>query len=221
MITIYHVANARSTRSVWLAYELGLDFEIVEMKFTMAALRAPEYLSVSPLGRVPALRDGDLTIFESGAICQYLCETYDDGKLHRPPGHPERAEWLQWVHYAETIAVHSAALVQQQVFIAPDKRSEVVIKLESKRLEKGPRSPRSKSRVAGLRAAEWIFSGRHFRRLQRPSRQHIDRNRQAAQCHRLPQASRQARRLQQSDRNSLDVGCGRAPTAVVRSMTRQ
>ena len=136
MITIYHVANARSTRSVWLAYELGLDFEIVEMKFTMAALRAPEYLSVSPLGRVPALRDGDLTIFESGAICQYLCETYDDGKLHRPPGHPERAEWLQWVHYAETIAVHSAALVQQQVFIAPDKRSEVVIKLESKRLEK-------------------------------------------------------------------------------------
>ena len=65
-----------------------------------------------------------------------MCETYDDGKLHRPPGHPERAEWLQWVHYAETIAVHSAALVQQQVFIAPDKRSEVVIKLESKRLEK-------------------------------------------------------------------------------------
>ena len=53
MITIYHVANARSTRSVWLAYELGLDFEIVEMKFTMAALRAPEYLSVSPLGGFP------------------------------------------------------------------------------------------------------------------------------------------------------------------------
>lgn len=133
---IYHCRGARSARSVWLLNELGLDFEVVELEFSMASLRSPEYLAISPLGRVPCLVDGELTLFESGAICQYLCETYDDGTLHRGPGDAERCEWLQWLHYAETIAVHGASLVQQQVFIAPEQRSDVVIKLESRRLLK-------------------------------------------------------------------------------------
>lgn len=136
MITLHHVANARSARSLWLLHELGLEFKLNEIEFTMAALRTPEYLAISPLGRVPCLVDGDITLIESGAICQYLCENYDDGTLHRPVGHAERNEWLQWLHYAETIAVHGASLVQQKVFIAPEKRSEVVTKLESRRLEK-------------------------------------------------------------------------------------
>ena len=137
MITLYHVKNARSARTLWLLNELGLQFDVVEMAFSMEALRTPEYLAISPLGRVPCLVDGDLTIFESGAICQYLCENYDDDdRLHRPPGHLERVEWLQWLHYAETIAVHCAALIQQRVFISTENRSPVVIKLESKRLEK-------------------------------------------------------------------------------------
>ena len=132
MITLHHVANARSARSLWLLHELGLEFELNEIEFTMAALRTPEYLAISPLGRVPCLVDGDITLIESGAICQYLCENYDDGTLHRPVGHAERNEWLQWLHYAETIAVHGASLVQQKVFIAPEKRSEAVTKLESR-----------------------------------------------------------------------------------------
>ena len=136
MITLYHVNNSRSARNLWLLNELGLTFEVVEMAFTMEALRTPEYLAISPLGRVPCLVDGALRVFESGAICQYLCETYDEGLLHRPPGHPERVDWLQWLHYAETVAVHCAALIQQRVFISEENRSPAVIKLESKRLEK-------------------------------------------------------------------------------------
>ena len=136
MITLYHVSGARSMRSLWLLHELGLEFDLVTMEFSMAALRTPEYLAVSKLGRVPALVDGDVTLIESGAITQYLCETYDDGALHRAQGHAERNEWLQWLHYAETIAVHCAALVQQQVFIQPEDRSPVVQKLEARRLFK-------------------------------------------------------------------------------------
>ena len=123
-------------RSLWLLYELRLEFELVSLEFSMAALRSPEYLAVSPLGRVPCLTDGALSVFESGAICQYLCETYDDGTLYRAPGHDERAQWLQWLHYAETIAVHGAALVQQKIFVAEADRSAVVRKLESRRLFK-------------------------------------------------------------------------------------
>jgi len=134
--TLYHCPESRSQRSLWLLEELGLEFELVELPFSQKVLRGPEYLAIHPLGRVPCLVDGDLTLFESGAITQYLCETYDDGTLHRGPGHPERWQWLQWVHYAETVAVHGASMVQQTVIIAPEHRSPVVQKLESRRLEK-------------------------------------------------------------------------------------
>jgi glutathione S-transferase len=136
MRRLYHCDGARSMRVLWLLHELGLEFELVTLPFSMAGLRTPEFLALSPLGRVPCLVDGPLTLVESGAICQHLCETYDAGTLHRPPGHAERPAWLQWLHYAETIAVHAASLVQQRVFIAPADRSPVVIKLESRRLRK-------------------------------------------------------------------------------------
>ncbi len=136
MITLYHVPGSRSMRSLWLLKELGLEFDRVEMPFDLTYLRAPDYLAVHPLGRVPALRDGDITLFESGAICQYLCERYDNGELGRAPDHAERNQWLQWVHFAETLAVHGAALLQQQVFIKPEERSEIIRKLESRRLTK-------------------------------------------------------------------------------------
>jgi glutathione S-transferase len=139
MITLYHSPRSRSMRSLWLLNELGLDFELVTMPLDLKILRAPEYLAVHPLGRVPCLVDDGRVVIESGAIAQYLCETYDpDARLglNRPIGHPERIEWLQWMHYAETIAVHGASLVQQRVFIAENERSPAVNKLESKRLEK-------------------------------------------------------------------------------------
>lgn len=136
MLTLYHVAGSRSMRSLWLLHELGIPFDVKEMPFDLKYLRSPEYLAVHPLGRVPCLVDDEITVFESGAITQYLCERYDDGKLGRGPGHPERYEWLQWIHYAETIAVHAATLVQQAVFIPEPDRSPIVQKLESRRLEK-------------------------------------------------------------------------------------
>ena len=126
-------------RTLWLLNELGLDFELHTMPLDLKILRAPEYLAIHPLGRVPCLVDDGRVLFESGAIAQYLCETRDaDGRLglHRPAGHPERFEWLQWIHFAETVAVHGASLVQQRVFIAESERSPAVHKLESRRLEK-------------------------------------------------------------------------------------
>ena len=137
MLTLYHCNGARSMRSLWLLNEMGIEFELKELPFSMEGLRTPEYLSISPLGRVPCLVDGDVSVFESGAIAQYLGEHYDpEGKLHRAVGHSERTEWLIWLHYAETMAVHGASLVQQKVFIAKEERSPVVQKLESRRLEK-------------------------------------------------------------------------------------
>lgn len=137
MLTLYHCDGARSMRSLWLLNEMRLPFKLVTLGFSMESLRTPEYLAISPLGRVPCLTDGATRVFESGAITQYLGEHYDpEGKLYRAPGHAERNDWLIWLHFAETMAVHGASLVQQKVFIAKPDRSPVVQKLESRRLEK-------------------------------------------------------------------------------------
>lgn len=135
-LTLYHCQEARSMRSLWLINELNLDAEVITLSFG-EELRSEEYMSRHPLGRVPCLVDGDTTLYESGAITEWLCENYDTKNLWRKPGDPERAEWLQWLHYAETICVHVASLTQQQIVIFdPELRSPTVRKLETRRLEK-------------------------------------------------------------------------------------
>lgn len=138
MIKLYHCAGARSARTLWLLEELQLQYQLTTLPFNPKAMRANEdFVRVAPLARVPALQDGEVRLFESGAICEYLCETYDrEARLWRAPGHPERAEWLQWLHYAESVAVHAAALIQQHVIIPEPQRSPTVQKLETRRLQK-------------------------------------------------------------------------------------
>ncbi|MCP4788795.1 MAG: glutathione S-transferase family protein [Gammaproteobacteria bacterium] len=135
-LTLHHCHQARSMRSLWLLYEMNLEVDLVIHSFGQE-LHAPDYLQHHPLGRVPCLIDDEITIFESGAICEYLCENYGDQGLWRPPGHAERPMWLQWLHYAETLVVHSANLTQQAIAIKdPELRSATVRKLETRRLEK-------------------------------------------------------------------------------------
>jgi glutathione S-transferase len=136
VLKLYHCAETRSMRSLWLLHELRLPFELIEMPFDLSVMRSADYLAVHPLGRVPCLLDGDFRLFESGAIAEYLCERYPDGGLGRLAGNAERYEWLQWINYGETIAVHAASLVQQRFFIAAADRSAVIAKLEGRRLEK-------------------------------------------------------------------------------------
>ena len=69
---IYYAPNTRAVRIVWLFEELGLPYDLERFKLGDAAMRAPDYLKVHPMGRVPALKDGDVTVFESGAIVQYV-----------------------------------------------------------------------------------------------------------------------------------------------------
>lgn len=132
-ITLYHVPGSRSVRTLWLLREMGVEFQLEELAFTLQALRSPAYLQVHPLGRVPCLQDGDTTIFESGAITEYLCEKYDS-PLMRGRGDTERPQWLQWLHFAETMAVHGASLVQQVVFVPKENRSQAVKEIEQRRL---------------------------------------------------------------------------------------
>ncbi|MEP3345508.1 MAG: glutathione S-transferase family protein [Litoreibacter sp.] len=135
-ITLHHAHQTRSMRSLWLLHELRVPFKTVVHAFGKN-LRSAEYLALNPSGRVPALEIDGETLFETGAITQYLCERFPEANMGRAAGDPERASWLVWVHFAETITQHCAALTQQHVALYEDHmRSPIVMKLEAARIGK-------------------------------------------------------------------------------------
>ena len=136
MITLHHCPQTRSMRTLWLLHEMDVAFRVVVHPFDKS-LRRPEFLSVSPAGRVPALEIDGERMFETGAITEYLCERFSPEGLGRRPGSPDRMAWLVWVHFAETISQHTAALTQQHVALYDDAmRSPIVMKLEAARVRK-------------------------------------------------------------------------------------
>lgn len=102
MIRLYYAPLTRSVRIAWLLEELALPYERVDVKFV-----PPDrafFIQDTPTGKLPTLEDGEVMLFESGAIIEYLLERYGEGRLTPPPNTPERAQLLQWLHFAEGTA---------------------------------------------------------------------------------------------------------------------
>ena len=136
MITLHHCPHTRSMRTLWLLNELEIGFRVVVHPFDKS-LRRPEFLNLSPAGRVPAMEIEGERMFETAAITQYLCERFSPDKLGTTPDSPDRMAWLIWVNFAETISQHVAALTQQHIMLYDDAmRSPVVMKLEAARIKK-------------------------------------------------------------------------------------
>jgi len=137
VIRLHHVSQSRSFRILWLLEELGLDYDLRHWDFFDKSMRSPEFLALSPAGRVPALEIDGRVLFESGAITQYLCETRPHIGLAPSVGDAGRAQFLEWVHFAETMGSLLANLTQHHIVLRdPSMRSETVMRLEAKRLEK-------------------------------------------------------------------------------------
>jgi glutathione S-transferase len=90
---IYGVSGSRAQRTLWAAEEMKLDYEHVPTNF-MEDSKKPEYLAINPNGRVPAMVDGDLVLFESMAINLYLARRYG-GELW-PASDADQARAVQW-----------------------------------------------------------------------------------------------------------------------------
>ena len=104
MIEIYHVQGTRGMRPIWLCAELGLDYRVIDVDFSASYRSSPEWRRMNPVGKVPVMVDSespDLTIFESGAMVQYLLDRYGKGQLQPQPGTPDHALYLQWSWFAE------------------------------------------------------------------------------------------------------------------------
>lgn len=118
MLTLVHVPLSRSLRVRWLLEELGLPHRLETRSF--ADLKRPEHLALHPLGKVPVLRDGELVLFESGAILQQLLERYGAGRLEPKPGTAERSLYWQWFHYAEASVTPPLGLVVRHTMLLPE-----------------------------------------------------------------------------------------------------
>ena len=106
-------------------HELGIEFEIERFsRLEDPAMRAPEFLAISPNGRVPVLVDGDVRIFESAAIAEHLVARHGDGRRAPEDSSPAFSEYLQWLHYGEGMimgAVNSSLV--ETILLTPERRS--------------------------------------------------------------------------------------------------
>lgn len=135
MIRLHHVPLGRSFRVMWLLEELGLDYEVAYYSIRDGSMRTPEFLALSPAGRVPALEYHGEALFESGAILQLLCERHPDPALQPAAGADARALYLEMLAYSETVGCLVENLNLNRVFLRdPADASPVVIKLLTARL---------------------------------------------------------------------------------------
>jgi glutathione S-transferase len=101
VFTIHHLGLSQSERIVWLCEELELPYELARYKREPGTgLAPPEYKALHPFGTAPVITDGDLVLGESGAIVEYLCRRYADGRLILGPDHPDFVSYLYWFHFA-------------------------------------------------------------------------------------------------------------------------
>ncbi|MEM0946895.1 MAG: glutathione S-transferase family protein [Pseudomonadota bacterium] len=177
MICLHHCHQTRSMRALWLLNELGVEFDVVVHPFGKT-LRSKDYLALHPVGRVPALELDGNVIWESGAITEVLCERFPEARLGRAPKDAERADWLIWVHFAETVSQHTAALTQSHIVLYKDwMRSPTVMSIEAKRLSRcfgaieehllsaGPDQDfllRSGFSAADISVGHAVYMARHF-----------------------------------------------------------
>jgi len=98
-LKIYGVARTRAFRALWIAEELGLDYEHVPVEIGEAGARTPEFLALNPNGRLPLIVDGDFVLSESLAITLYLAKKYSHGALY-PVAIKDEARLWQWSFWA-------------------------------------------------------------------------------------------------------------------------
>lgn len=100
MMQLYWCPRSRSFSALWLMEEVGQPYERALIDITTGAQKTSEFLAINPMGKVPALKDGDATVAEASAICAYVAERYPEAKLAPPVGDPRRAKYLQWLFFS-------------------------------------------------------------------------------------------------------------------------
>jgi glutathione S-transferase len=127
MLTVHHLNNSRSQRVLWMLEELGVPYEIERYERNPKTMLAPASLQkVHPLGKSPVVTDGKATLAESGAILEYLVETYGEGKFSPERGTPSFLRYRYWLHYAEGSL--ATPLLLQLVFDQIERKAPFIVR---------------------------------------------------------------------------------------------
>ena len=164
MLTLHFAPNSRAGRIVWLLEELELEYNINKMAFNPKDLKSDEHRARHPLGRVPVLDDGDVRIYESGAIVEYVIERHKNGGLKPEVSDPLYPEYLQWFHYCEGMVMPPVnTIVVQTLLLPPDRRDETVLgqaqRLLAKALEPVDESLAGRDYLIGAFSAADVMLG--------------------------------------------------------------
>ncbi|WP_158811888.1 glutathione S-transferase family protein [Beijerinckia sp. L45] len=100
MMQLYWAPRTRSLRALWILEEAGVPYERIRLDMATGAHRTPAFKAINPMAKVPALRDGDVCVAESAAICAYVAERVPAAGLEPPRGDPKRGRYLQWLAFA-------------------------------------------------------------------------------------------------------------------------
>ena len=107
-------------RVIWLCEELEVPYDIETIDFSPAFRQSPEWRAKSPTGKVPAMDDQGFTMFESGAMLQYVLDRYGNGRLMPEPGTPEGAVYLQWCWFAEATFARPLGDIAHHTVMKPE-----------------------------------------------------------------------------------------------------
>ncbi|WP_396595541.1 glutathione S-transferase family protein [Brevundimonas sp. R86498] len=127
MIIVHHLNNSRSQRVLWLLEEMGLPYEVKRYERDAKTMLAPaELRAIHPLGKSPVIQDGDIIVAETGAIVEYLLETWPAAGLRPAAGTADGRRFTYWLHYAEGSAM--TPLLLKLVFGALPDRAPGLLK---------------------------------------------------------------------------------------------
>ena len=98
-LVLYTNPQSRGRIARWMLEEVGQPYETEVLDFA-TTMKAPAYLAINPMGKVPALRHGDAVVTEAAAICAYLADAFPQAKLAPPPGDRLRAPYYRWLFFA-------------------------------------------------------------------------------------------------------------------------
>ncbi len=108
-LTLYHIAPSRSSTALWMLEEIGEPYDIHLLRMSKNESRAPAYLAINPMGKVPALRHKETLVTELGAVLMYMAEAFPAANLDVPPGDPQRGDYLKW-HFFRSGVIEPAVV---------------------------------------------------------------------------------------------------------------
>ena len=100
ILTFYHAAPSRSSVVHWMLEEVGQPFQIKPIDLAKGEQKAPDYLALNPMGKVPALAHRGVVITEVAAVCCYLADAFPAAALAPAIGDPDRGTYLRWLFFS-------------------------------------------------------------------------------------------------------------------------